>query len=158
MPIDQGLMIRAASDFVGSVSAKDRSNQNRDLSLARKNARVPQSQGLWGLRPEPATEQRYLQSFLDVEGVIDGAWVKKKFCTWTTLALNPTVTTPLHSPEDIRRRAMRQRRPGRIAKGAQRNAGLGARHRRAAVQTAEFRREFGFRRWRRAAGPRKSRR
>ena len=46
---------------------------------------------------------------------------------------------------------MRQRRPDRIAKGAQGNAGLGARHRPAAVQTAEFRREFGVRRWRRAA-------
>jgi hypothetical protein len=42
------------------MSAKDRSNQNRDLSLARKDARVPQSQGLWGLRPEPATRLEYV--------------------------------------------------------------------------------------------------
>jgi hypothetical protein len=53
---------------------------------------------------------------------------------------------------------MRQRRPGRIAKGARRNAGLGARHRRPALQIAEFRREFAFRRWRRTARPQKSRR
>ena len=35
--------------------------------------------------------------------------------------------------------AMRRRRSGRIAKGARRNAGLGVRHRRPALQIAEFR-------------------
>ena len=43
------------------MSAKDRSDQNRDLSLARKDARVPRSQGLLGVRrPEPAARLVYM--------------------------------------------------------------------------------------------------
>ena len=56
----------------------------------------------------------------------------------------------------IRQRAMRQRRPGRIAKGARRNAGLGARPRCPALQIAEFRLRSGSRRLRGAARPQKS--
>ena len=59
---------------------------------------------------------------------------------------------------DTRQRSMRQRRPGRIAKAAQRNAELGARHRRLAPQVAQFQRGFASRRWRRAVRPQKSRR
>ena len=55
----------------------------------------------------------------------------------------------------LRRRAMRQRRLGRIAKGARRSAARDFHHGRPKSQVEVFRRGFGFRRWRRAAGPRR---
>jgi len=58
----------------------------------------------------------------------------------------------------LRRRGMRQRRLGRIAKGARRNAGHDSRHCRSATQIALFREGFGSRRWREAAALQKSQR
>ena len=43
------------------------------------------------------------------------------------------IVTPSHGPDGSRRRAMRQRRPGRIAKDARRTAGIGDCRRRPAL-------------------------